>query len=185
MSHSAPEILTHREAQYVFFSDSPLFVPATLGLRPTGFTTACWSGWHPTYEVNQGRLYLRDLTIQTAIENLPVICRVPPKQSYQGCCYYERLFLPLGLTGEISLTAHYPGRWGIAAVPDADRIPSFRLTFDLGQLIAVQNETFIRKTDPALEWPECVIRIPVAQDESTPFDDEVAALPESAIQTEP
>ncbi len=181
MSHPVSEILMHREVEYVFSSDSPLFVPATIGLRPTGFTTACWSGWHPTYEISQGRLYLRDLTIHTAIENLPVICRVAPKQSYEGCGYYEKLFLPLGHTGEVTLTAHYPGRWGIAVVPETERIPSFGLTFHVGQLTAVQNMTFIRKTDPALEWPDCVIRILVAEDDPTPFDDEVAALPESLI----
>ncbi len=181
MSHPVPEILFHCEAEYVFRLEVPLFVPATLGMRPTGFTTACWSGWHPTYEIYQGRLYLRDLTIHTAIESLPVVCRVAPNQSYEGCCYYEKLFLPLGFSGELTLTAHYPGRWGIAVVPDTERIPSFCLTFDTGQLTSVQNATFIRKTDPALEWPDCVIRIPVAQEDPTPFDDEVAALIESSI----
>lgn len=176
MSQSLPTLVLHRDVEYTFKCAEKIFEPGIIGLRRSGASTACWAGWHPTYEISSGRFYLRDLTIYADIERLPVVCRVPPEEIHPGFCRYKELFLPLGLSGELSLTVPCSGDYALAPIDETARVPSFRLRFETGLVVGVENLTFVEKVDSSQEWPDCAVRVPVAIGEPTPFDDEVVQL---------
>jgi hypothetical protein len=107
MTAQASDIVLFRKQQYSLagVDGTGLFDPAALGLKPVGWSTACWRGYVCTYSVKEDRLLLTTLQISFAkTEPPPTLFGQNPdsKARLHGFCY-SSLAHPIPFTGGLLL----------------------------------------------------------------------------------
>lgn len=126
------------------FTGENKFNHETLGIDVDCGSTDCYDGWHATWILQQGRLFIDSLTVLAS--RPPTICGINPIVG-DFISTYESLLLPWGFSGELTLipSTDEDRAWRLHfAIPDKDEIvPQFTLIFDLGRLRSTRNDSYL------------------------------------------
>ena len=156
MTRQISDYLEAEERSYIVcaFKGENKFVPQSIGLQRGGLSTACYKGWHAKWKIQDGRLFVNELTIY--VSRLPSICGISPKR---GRCtsVYESLMLPCGFTGDLTVIPEEDderARELYYCVPENDEIvPLFTLEFDFGRLKGIRNRSYFLEANAEEDEP--------------------------------
>lgn len=84
-----------------------LFNPAALGMSTVPLHTACWRGFYCLYQIEDGRLYLEELTLRTHEDRYVPIDGVLPAPDEYGRYIYRALRHPVDFSGKLLLAAGF------------------------------------------------------------------------------
>jgi len=116
MTAQAQDYVTFKRTRYQLLgigtkdqeSDQILFDPIEFGLKPTMMSTGCYRGFHCTYRITGGMIYLENLKVRDANKSYPSINNVSPvlEGSIKGDGHsgsYSDIRLALPFTGRLRL----------------------------------------------------------------------------------
>ena len=104
MTAQIPEIVIYKSDKFdlIGMTGRGLFVPSDFGMVSGSPHTACWRGFYSTYEITEGRLFLKNMKVYEKDGNYKPINNVMPKEGL-----YSNINLPASFTGKLRLAKDF------------------------------------------------------------------------------
>ena len=103
------DLCFHRGTEFSVagISGSGLFDPGSVGVKPVGFSSACWRGYIAHYTVNDAKLFLTSLHIGLPQGQPPRLFGVSPASTKWLGWLYDGFQLPIAFTGGLLLASGF------------------------------------------------------------------------------
>lgn len=115
-----------------------LITPQFFGMRPHSISTACWRGFHSTYEILNEELFLKEMIVGDVNSGHKSIQGVMPILNKDGEFCYQNLKVITRFTGRITLGKDLIDFFDILD-PEMSFRTLLKMTFYKGKLAAIQD----------------------------------------------